>query len=266
MLLAFLVSVGSVIRPIHAATISPIITSDVTGLRQKADAGDPQAQDALGEAFYQHNEYATAVSWFRKAAEQGVANSQWRLGTMVLGGKKSLTKDTAVERNAGEAVMWFFKAASQGHEPSQVALGDRYFAGGILATNWVEAYKWYVRAAEQGSVDGRTKMNLLMLNMSEGELREGERRAALPVTECDVCRRLLEEERNPAATLELKGITGFPQRPLALINGQVFAEGEEAVVTLWSRKVRVKCLKIRENAVRVEAEGKQVDLVLASHK
>jgi hypothetical protein len=235
----------------------------MTEVRQRAEAGNPQAQDTLAEAYYHHFERATAVQWFRKAAEQGVANSQWRLGTILLGGVVSKNRVMVVEKSPEEAVRWFFKAASQGHEPSQVALGDCYFAGGAVAANWIEAYKWYARAAEQGSINGRTKLNLLVLSMTSEDIREGQRRAAVSGDECEVCRRLLEEERNPGVSLELKGITGFPKKPLALISGQVLAPGEEAMVSLRSRKILVKCLEIGEASAAVLVEGKRIVLLLA---
>jgi hypothetical protein len=247
----------------HGAPLSPVIAFDLAEVRQMAEAGDPQAQDRLAEAYYYGVERARAVEWFRRAAEQDVANSQWRLGTMLLGGVTSRNSRMVVERNPQEAVRWFFKAADQGHAAAQVALADCYFAGTAVATNWIEAYKWYLRAAEQASANGRAKAQLLALSMTSDDVREGQRLAAIPGEDCEICRRLLEVERNPGATLELKGITGFPKRPLALISGQVFAPGEEAMVKLGSRRIRVECLEIRADSVSLRVEGKVLELALA---
>jgi TPR repeat protein len=260
---AFLLAAAVAVQSTHCAIISPAIKSDMSEVRQKAEAGDPQAQDTLAEAYYHRAEPTTAVQWYRKAAEHGVANSQWRLGTMLLGGVTSSKKVMVVERSPQEAIRWFFKAASQGHDLSQVALGDCYFAGSAVATNWIEAYKWYARAAEQGSVGGRTKLNVLADSLTSEDIREGQRRAAVSGDECEVCHRLLEEERNPGASLELKGITGVPKRPLALISGQVFAPGEEAMLSLRHRKIRVKCLEIGEASAAVLVDGKRIVLQLA---
>lgn len=247
----------------QCATIGPAVTSELHEVRQNAEAGDSQAQDALGEAYYHQSESRLAVQWFHKAAEQGVANSQWRLGTMLLGGVASRDSVMVVERSPEEAVRWFFKAASQGHEPSQVALGNCYFAGGAVASDWIEAYKWYARAAERGSINGRTMLGVLADSLTSEDIREGQRRAAVSGEECEVCRRLLEAERNPGASLELKGITGVPKKPLALISGQVLAPGEEAIVSLRSRKILVKCLEIGEASAAVLVEGKRIVLLLA---
>jgi uncharacterized protein len=136
-----------------AGSVSPIIWgADMTKVRASAEAGDVQAQDTLGEAYYYHSEYATAVSWFRRAAEHGGANSQWRLGMMLLGGMTSIKKVMAVEKDPYQGLRWLFKGASQGDELAQLALGDCYAAGRFVATNRVEAFKWYARAAERGSL------------------------------------------------------------------------------------------------------------------
>jgi TPR repeat protein len=260
---AFLLAAAVAVQSTQCATISPVTISDLDEVRQKAEAGDSRAQDALAEAYYHQFELTLAVQWFHKAAEQGVANSQWRLGTTLLGGVASRTRVMVVEKNPEEAVRWFFEAASQGHEPSQVALGNCYFAGGAVASDWIEAYKWYARAAERGSIDGRTMLNVLADSLTSEDIREGQRRAAVSGDECEVCRRLLEEARNPGASLELKGITGAPKKRLALISGQVLAPGEEAMLSLRSRKTRVKCLEIGEASATVLVDGKRIVLFLS---
>jgi TPR repeat protein len=264
-IIALLVSAASIMQPIHAALISPIVTSDMPEIRQKADDGDPQAQNTLAEAYYHHFEYATAAKWFRKAADAGIANAQWRLGTMLMGGMTSIKPDMAVEKNPQQSIRWLFKAASQDHGLSQVALGDCYARGRLVATNRVEAYKWYARSADQGSITGRTKLNTLVLGMTSEQIREGQMRMKLPAAECEFCRRLLDQAAKPP-TLQLTGITGFPGRPLALINGKVLAQDEETTITLGTRKVRLKCLEIRADSVSVLVNGTPLELFIVGSK
>jgi hypothetical protein len=263
-IIALLVSATSIIQPIHAALISPIATSDMPEIRQKADDGDPQPQNTLAEAYYHDFQYATSAKWFRKAADAGIANAQWRLGTMLMGGMTSIKPDMAVEKNTQQSIRWLFKAASQDHGLSQVALGDCYARGRLVATNRVEAYKWYARCADQGSITGRTKLNTLVLGMTSEQIREGQMRMKLSAAECDFCRRLLDQPAK-SSTLLLTGITGFPGRPLALINGNVLAADEETTITLGTRKVRLKCLEIRADSVSVLVDGTRLDLFLFSH-
>jgi hypothetical protein len=101
--------------------------------------------------------------------------------------------------------------------------------------------------------------------MTSEQIRGGQRRIALPAAECEVCRRLLDQDRNPA-TLVLTGIAGFPDKPLALINGKVLAQGEETTVTLGRRKVRIKCLEIRADSVSLQVDGSRVDLSIEQGK
>ncbi len=61
----------------------------------------------------------------------------------------------------------------------------------------------------------------------------------------------------PAATLDLKGISGAGNKRFALINGRTFEVGEEADVGVAGgrSKVRVQCISIGEDSVTVEVDG-----------
>ena len=56
-----------------------------------------------------------AVSWFRKAADQGFAEAQYRLGDMY-------GRGIGVAKSDAEAKRWFTLAAAQGHERARKAL------------------------------------------------------------------------------------------------------------------------------------------------
>jgi len=56
-----------------------------------------------------------AVSWFRKAAEQGYPNAQYNLGVRYQEGK-------GVPKDEAQAKEWFRKAAAQGNPDAQKAL------------------------------------------------------------------------------------------------------------------------------------------------
>jgi len=60
-------------------------------------------------------DYAEAVRWYRKAADQGYAIAQYDLGNMYDQGK-------GVPQNYGEARRWYRKAADQGYTNAQRAL------------------------------------------------------------------------------------------------------------------------------------------------
>ncbi len=87
--------------------------------------------------------YVEAVSWYRKAAEQGHATAQYNLGCCYNFG-------WGVVENKPEAVKWYRKAAEQGLADAQYNLGNCYNSGWGVVENKPEAVKWYRKAAEQG--------------------------------------------------------------------------------------------------------------------
>ena len=54
-----------------------------------------------------------------------------------------------------------------------------------------------------------------------------------------------------AVELVLKGISGSPERPLAIINNQTFAVGEENDVVSGARRMRIRCVEINVAAESV---------------
>src|SRR5438132_13344797 len=117
-------------------------------IRAGADKGDAKAQYELGRAFFSGTlgvakDEAEAVKWFRKAAEQNVADAQFSLGVCYANGR-GVTKDDA------EAVKWFRKAAEQNFAGAQYNLGVRYANGRGVAKDDAEAVKWFRKAAGQG--------------------------------------------------------------------------------------------------------------------
>ena len=59
--------------------------------------------------------YAEAVKWYFKSAEQGNPRAQYNLGHMYETGK-------GVARNYERAVKWYEKSAEQGHQPAKQKL------------------------------------------------------------------------------------------------------------------------------------------------
>jgi TPR repeat protein len=83
-----------------------------------------------------------AVKWYRKAAEQNVAEAQYNLGVCY-------DKGQGVAKDLVEAVKWWRKAAEQNHAEAQFNLGSCYAKGQGVAKNEVAAVRWYHKAAEQ---------------------------------------------------------------------------------------------------------------------
>src|SRR5208283_3265817 len=89
-------------------------------------------------------DYAEAVRWLRKAADQGDAKAQDALGLMYQDGSKRVPQDYA------EAARWWRRAAEQGNVLAQFRLGAMYAEGRGVPRDSVLAYMWLNLAASNG--------------------------------------------------------------------------------------------------------------------
>ena len=123
-------------------------TANIVTLTLKAKSGEAEAQNALGEAYYDGKgvteNLPEAVKWFTKAAEQENAKAQYNLGICYYYGYGVQYRDRR------EAVKWYTRAAEQGNADAQNDLGYCYEFGEGVDKNLKEAVKWYTKAAEQG--------------------------------------------------------------------------------------------------------------------
>ncbi|MDA9976306.1 sel1 repeat family protein [Alphaproteobacteria bacterium] len=104
---------------------------------------DTQSDYQKGRAADQAGDFTEAAKWYRKAAEQGVAQAQNRLGVMYARGQ-------GVTQDIDEALKWYRKAAEQGYAGTLYKLGLMYRDGHRVTQDYVEAVKWFRKLAEQG--------------------------------------------------------------------------------------------------------------------
>lgn len=97
-------------------------------------------------------DFSEAVKWYRKSAEQGDANAQYRLGRCYSEGK-------GVPQDFTEAVKWLAKAAHQGDASAQICLGVCYADGKGVREDDVECAKCYRMAAEQGHSEAQYRLS-----------------------------------------------------------------------------------------------------------
>ncbi len=134
-------------------------SAPVAAPKTAASSMTPQQMVDKGDDYYygrngcQQN-YAEAVSWYRKAAEQGHAGAQSNLGYCYDFG-------WGVIKNKTEAVSWYHKAAEQGHADAQYNLGNCYNYGWGVIKNKTKAVRWYRKAAEQGIEDAESRLREL---------------------------------------------------------------------------------------------------------
>jgi TPR repeat protein len=214
---------------------------DVAALKLRAEAGDVDAQGKLAESYLASFYYSDAVKWYRVAAEKGVLNAQWQLGQILVSGKPAFPKRSdKVKADPPQGVRWLKKAASQGHDRAQLSLARCYEQGLGVTKDQAEAFKWFTLAARQNGLLANAHRDQLALKLSAKEIVEGQRRADAFV---------LGAQPSVWEGVALKGISGPPERRLALINGSTVAVRELFTLTLDGAKVELRCESIRESSV-----------------
>ena len=89
-----------------------------------------------------------SLAWYRKAAENGDMDAQYRLGRCYYYGLLDTKPDY------GMSFHWLSQAAAQSHERAQYHLGVLYQNGEGVKQDDSQAYFWFRRAAEQGYAPG----------------------------------------------------------------------------------------------------------------
>jgi len=150
-------------------------------IRSAADQGYSKAQFALAYLYYSGEkgispDYAEALKWFSRAAEQKVRHAACRVGDLYFEGK-GVPQDRAVamewyrrdatngcdrsqyrvglclaqQSTLDEALVWFRRSATNGFEKAQITLGDYLTDGFTVTPNYAEGYFWYRVAAKGGN-------------------------------------------------------------------------------------------------------------------
>ena len=132
--------------------------SVLSGLRQAAERGDPNAMFRLGVMLGrgigvpQNDD--TAAEWFRKSAEAGSAEGMANLAFMYQEGR-------GVEQDYAAAHGWTRKAADQGYADAVFTLGQMHEAGRGVPKNNQEAVSWYRKAADQEVAEAMLNLGVM---------------------------------------------------------------------------------------------------------
>lgn len=158
---------------------SPSDEDGLKGLTDRASKGSAIAQSLLGDVYAFGREgvpqdYAEAVKWYRKSAEQGFAPSQCKLGDMSLIGQ-------GVPQDFAEAVKWYRKSADQGDANAMESLGLMYLNGHGVQQDYVEAGKWLNLASAFSGKDSRDGSVSMLAELAAGmtpeQVEEAQKRA-----------------------------------------------------------------------------------------
>lgn len=122
--------------------------ADFNAVVADAEAGYPISQFLVGTAYEMGDSdygfsksYEKAAEWYRKAAEQGLADGQFYLGFAYMHGQ-------GVEQDYSKSFEWFNKAAMQNHKRAFSSLGFLYEnALGTKQSN-VQAFLSYALAED----------------------------------------------------------------------------------------------------------------------
>ena len=118
---------------------------DLPRLQARAESGEGRAQVLLGLAYEMGGaglkpQPAMALSWFLKAADQGITWAQVWAADFYLSGTDG------VERDVKRALMLYRSAADRGDPKAAFSVGQIYFYGDGVAADHPEAAAWYRRA------------------------------------------------------------------------------------------------------------------------
>ena len=136
---------GTTGSPSLISTISQcsLTEEEISHIKQQAEAGDAEAQFRVAGWFQKGHclpkDYSEAMDWYRRAADQGHPEAQYKLARMYLN-----------DKDVKKAEEWYLKAAVQGYRPAQYDIAYKYLHGSELPKDVNKAEQWYRRAAEQG--------------------------------------------------------------------------------------------------------------------
>lgn len=133
--------------------------------------GDARSQLEIGDRYSKGDgvgkDQMQALTWWKKAAEKGVAEAQVHLGECYELGE-------CVPKDHTEAVKWYRRASEQGLGDAQNHLGLSYDLGNGVPLDHEEAVNWYRRAAAQGIAAAQYNLGL-SYELGEGVEKDSEK-------------------------------------------------------------------------------------------
>lgn len=119
---------------------------------------------------YARGEYKQAMDLWRPLAEAGDPEAQYALGYMYRNGQ-------GVPASAATAFDWYMKAAEQGLAKAQVKTALMYAKGDGVDQSNVLAYLWFDLAARNGDTKSAQARDLMARRMTAEDIEEANRLA-----------------------------------------------------------------------------------------
>jgi TPR repeat protein len=154
--------------------------------RKAADRGEAFAQCHLASMYERGwgvpEDKKAAELWYRKAANQGLAEAEYWLALAYL-------------EDPIEQATWYRRAAEHGHAGAQSSLGSMYHEGRGVERDRSQAISWFRKAAEQGDWGAPAQLGLIYYSGEDGMRDLGRRQDGFVL-------------RQSAATIRLKSVLG----------------------------------------------------------
>ena len=138
-------------------TLPVVAQSDLATVRLRAEQGDPEALNVLGN-IYSHGQGVTAdpaeaLRLYQRAAERGFGAAHFNVGMAYELGR-GVPADLSAAFNA------YRKAAEAGFAPAQFNVGNMYANGIGVAQDLFEAALWFRRGAEAGVTEAQYNLGI----------------------------------------------------------------------------------------------------------
>lgn len=127
--------------------------------RDRADAGDPEAQRSLGRAYLAQGNVGRARRWLQRAVEAGDGDAASDLGRMHLEGD-------GVPASVTDALRWFRRGAESGSPHAAYHLATQLFLGLGAPAEPDAARKWLLAAARGDSVEALRVLGLVYARLT----------------------------------------------------------------------------------------------------
>lgn len=121
----------------------PYSDADIADATELAKLGDAEAEANLGIMLQSRGKYRQAAFWYKQAANAGIGNAAYNLGTLYFNGE-------GFQKDYAKAYQWFRRAAERDNPYAEFQLGLMHYTGQGVSKDPAQELKWYLRAARHG--------------------------------------------------------------------------------------------------------------------
>lgn len=151
-------SLGDLLNPGGGPSMTPVEAA-ANQLLQQAEQGDAKAQFKVGLWMEKSKRFADALVWYERAAQQGNAEAQNNLGTLIYNGR-------GCKPDYKTAAYWLSKAAEQGLPQGLASMGSLYYYGVGVPKNERKGIALLRAGARKGNPKAIEKLNQLGISIN----------------------------------------------------------------------------------------------------